>query len=78
MTDMSEAIAARITAAKEAADERRRQSFEPDPELERLGERMDQMRETSPQEYAGANFGDLATRVTTYRRRKAEHEENNR
>lgn len=78
MTDFSGAIAARLKASQEVAAEQRRQAFAPDPELERLGERLDQMRETSPHEYANTNFGDLPTRVMTYRRRKAEHEEQNR
>lgn len=77
MTDMHDAIAARMEqqAADAAAS---RAAFVPDPELERLGARMDEMARTSPKEFADANLGALRTRLTTYRRRKAEHEGNAR
>lgn len=77
MTDLTEAIAARMDARGAAAEEAR-QEFVADPELERAGERMDLMRETSPKEFADANFGGLRNRVTTYRARKAAHERNTR
>lgn len=72
----SEAIARHVTESKQAAADKRRQQFEPDPELERLGARMDEMARTSPKEFADANLGDIRSRVSNYRIRKAEHEEN--
>lgn len=73
---MADAIAAKFEQQAEA--NAARAPFEPDPELERIAERMEIMRQTSPQQYADANFGGLRTRVTNYLARKAEHERNNR
>lgn len=75
MTGFSEAISERIAATKQAADDRNRQSFVPDPELERQAKRMEEWAARDPKSYADANLGDLRTRVQTYERRKAEHEE---
>lgn len=73
MTDFAAAIAARMEAARLAKEP---PAFSPDPELERLAERMDILRETSPKEYADADFGGIRQRVETYRARKANHERN--
>lgn len=74
MTSMSEAMAAKFEQQHQAAADR--QTFTPDPELERLAARLDQLREDNPSEYEAAGLATLRTRVTTYRRRKAQHEEN--
>lgn len=74
MTDMREAIANQI------ANQTRRDEppFEPSPDLEDLGRRLDQLKDDNPDEYHAAGLRRVRQQVTLYRRRKALHEENNR
>ena len=60
---------------KQAEERAKHAPFQPDPEMERLGARLDQLREDSPSEYASAGLARVRTQVTTYRRRKANPEQ---
>lgn len=72
MTSLREAIAARMdaNAGKPA------KAFEPNPELEEWGRKLDSLREHSPTEYDHPGLERIRTQVDTYRRRKAQLEEN--
>lgn len=77
MASLGDAIASKMQAARDAA-EAAKPEFQLDPEMELVIERMNRMRETSPREFADANFGGLRDRVRVYQNRKAEAERNNK
>jgi hypothetical protein len=70
--DMTEAIAAKM---RYQSARPQRAGFEPDEELERMGRRLDLLRETDPPQADSPALAGVRGRVALYRRRKAEHEE---
>ena len=75
--DLGEAIRNKLDQRQQAA-EAARPGFEPDPDLEQLGTRLDQLREIDPDQYGHPGLAADRQRVATYRVRKTKHEENQR
>ena len=73
MTDLSDAIRNKLDQRQQEA-EARRPGFEPDPDLEQLGARLDQLREIDPDQYNHPGLRADRQRVATYRVRKTTKE----
>ena len=72
-TDMGRAM----QEAFERQEQKRRdaRAFQPDPDLERLGRQLDQLREAHPDQYRGTGLARARSQVAAYRQRKLAHEE---
>lgn len=77
MTDLDQAIRNKLDQRQQEAAARR-PAFATDPELEQLGNRLDQLREIDPDQYSHPGLAADRQRVATYRVRKTKHEENKR
>lgn len=69
MSDLETAVLARLERRR--AEHAARSTFTVDPEIERLGEQLDELRRSGAPEYDSQGLAPARSQVLLYRRRKA-------